>query len=308
MTDAIPSSPVPAVHGSTGATRALAEGKLLIDEPAPGVLRLTISNPSKRNALDHPILDAITDTLTELTAAVGSAQAAGAGAVDAAGIRTGPDPVRCLIVTGAHGMFSAGYDIGDIPDDDFESLAERLVAHPFTRAIEALEAYPYPTLAVLPGHTIGGGLELALACDLRIAKDAIKLGMPPAKLGLVYSHTGILRFIEAIGAPRTRELFLVAQNIDASTALAWGLVNRVAPEAELEALSLALATEIAGNAPISQLGNKRVINTMLRNQPALVAEVEQTLLALRRASFGTEDMREGVRAFAQKRAPRWQGR
>jgi enoyl-CoA hydratase/carnithine racemase len=182
------------------------------------------------------------------------------------------------------------------------------VAHPFTRAIEALEAYPYPTLAVLPGHTIGGGLELALACDLRVAKDAIKLGMPPAKLGLVYSHTGIMRFIEAIGAPRTRELFLLARNVDASTALAWGLVNRVAPEAELEALSLALATEIASNAPISQLGNKRVINTMLRNQPDLDSEVEQTLLALRRASFATEDMREGVRAFAQKRPARWQGR
>jgi enoyl-CoA hydratase/carnithine racemase len=288
----------PATNGPAGEARALADGKLLIDEPAPGVLRLTISNPAKRNALDHPILDAITETLTGLTAAVEAARTSG----------TGPDPVRCLIVTGAHGMFSAGYDIGDIPDDDFESLAERLVAHPFTRAIEALEAYPYPTLAVLPGHTIGGGLELALACDLRVAKDAIKLGMPPAKLGLVYSHTGIMRFIEAIGAPRTRELFLVARNIDASTALAWGLVNRVAPEAELEALSLALATEIASNAPISQLGNKRVINTMLRNQPDLDAEVEQTLMALRRASFGTEDMREGVRAFAQKRPARWQGR
>ena len=132
-------------------------------------------------------------------------------------------------------MFSAGYDIGEIPEEEFEERAERLVAHPFTEAIDALEAFPYPTLAVLPGHTIGGGLELALACDLRVAKDGIKLGMPPAKLGLVYSHTGLRRFIDAIGAARTRELFLLGSYIDAPTALGWGLVNRIAAADELEA-------------------------------------------------------------------------
>ena len=133
-----------------------------------------------------------------------------------------------MVITGAHGMFSAGYDIGEIPDEEFEERAEALVAHPFTQAIDALEAFPYPTLAVLPGHTIGGGLELALACDLRLALAGIKLGMPPAKLGLVYSHTGLRRFIDAIGAARTRELFLLGRYIDADTALAWGLVSRVA--------------------------------------------------------------------------------
>ena len=204
-------------------------------------------------------------------------------------------------------MFSAGYDIGEIPDEQFEAQAESLVAHPFTQAIDALEAFPYPTLAVLPGHTIGGGLELALACDLRVAKDAIKLGMPPAKLGLVYSHTGIRRFIEAIGAPRTRELFLLGRNVDAATALSWGLVNRVSPEAELEALSLELASELAANAPLSQLGNKRVIAAVLRSGVGMPEELEQELIELRRASFATRDMREGMRAFAEKRAPRWVG-
>ncbi len=138
-------------------------------------------------------------------------------------------------------MFSAGYDIAEIPDEEFEERAERLVAHPFTEAIDALEAFPNPTLAVLPEHTIGGGLELALACDLRIAKQDIKLGMPPAKLGLVYSHTGLRRFIDAIGVPRTRELFLLGSHIDATTALSWGLVNRVAPAEHLEALGLQLS-------------------------------------------------------------------
>jgi len=281
---------------STSATpRELADGKLLIDEPGDGVVRLTISNPAKRNALDHPILDAITATLAELTAA---------DARPAAG--TAP-PARCLLITGAGGMFSAGYDIGEIPSEEFEERAEKLVAHPFTEAIDALEAFPYPTLAMLPGHTIGGGLELALACDLRVAQDGIKLGMPPAKLGLVYSHTGLRRFIDAIGAARTRELFLLGRYIDASTALAWGLLTRVAPAERLQELTLELAAELAGNAPLSQLGNKRVIAALLSAEGELAPEVEQELIELRRASFASQDMREGMRAFAERRAPRWLG-
>ena len=276
---------------STSPTRELADGKLLIDEPAAGVVRLTISNPAKRNALDHPILDAITATLGEL-AAEGPREAG----------------ARCVIVTGAGGMFSAGYDIGEIPDEEFEERAEALVAHPFTEAIDALEAFPWPTLASLPGHTIGGGLELALACDLRVAQDGIKLGMPPAKLSLVYSHTGIRRFIDAIGAARTRELFLLARYIDARSALEWGLVTRVAPAEQLEQASLELAGELAGHAPLSQLGNKRVIAALLDAEGELAEDVEQELIDLRRASFASQDMREGMKAFAEKRPPRWRGR
>jgi enoyl-CoA hydratase/carnithine racemase len=271
----------------SSAPRELADGKLLVDEPRAGVVRLTISNPAKRNALDHPILDAIAATFGELSA---------------------PDSqARCVVITGAHDMFSAGYDIGEIPDEQFEERAERLVAHPFTEAIDALEAFPWPTLAVLPGHTIGGGLELALACDLRMARAGIRLGMPPAKLGLVYSHTGLRRFIDAIGAPRTRELFLLGSYIDADTALQWGLVNRLAPAAELEARGLDLAAELAGNAPLSQRGNKRVIAALLDTRGELPEPLEAELIELRRASFASQDMREGMRAFAEKRAPRWQG-
>jgi enoyl-CoA hydratase/carnithine racemase len=272
---------------TSATTRELADGKLLIDEPGEGIVRLTISNPAKRNALDHPILDAITATLAELSVE-------GAAA-------------RCLVITGANGMFSAGYDIGEIPAEEFEERAERLVAHPFTEAIDALEAFPYATLAMLPGHTIGGGLELALSCDLRVAQDGIKLGMPPAKLGLVYSHTGLRRFIDAIGAARTRELFLLGRYVDAPTALQWGLVNRVAIGEQLEALTLELAAELAGNAPLSQKGNKRVIAALLAAEGELAPEVEQELIELRRASFASQDMREGMRAFAEKRAPRWLG-
>jgi len=276
--------------------RELADGKLLIDEPADAVVRLTISNPAKRNALDHPLLDAITATLEELS--TGDGRAPGARGA----------PARCIVVTGAHGMFSAGYDIGEIPDEAFEEQAESLVAHPFTAAIDALEAFPYPTLAVLPGPTIGGGLELALACDLRIARQDIKLGMPPAKLGLVYSHTGLRRFLDAIGAPRTRELFLVGRRIDARTAREWGLVNAIVEEGRIAEEAVELATEIASNAPLAEKGNKRVIRAVLSAQGAMDPETERELIELRRACFASEDFREGVRAFSEKRAPRWRGR
>ncbi len=190
-------------------TAAGGGGRLLLDEPVAGVARLTISNPGKRGALDHAILDGLATTMPRLDA-------------------------HCVIITGEQNTFSAGYDIGTISDSrTFADEAEQLIAHPFTEAIEAVEAYPYPTLAVLNGHVIGGGLELAVSCDLRIAAATIALGMPPAKLGLVYSHTGIAKFIDTIGAARTRELFLVGRRIDARTARSWGLVNAVAEPGRL---------------------------------------------------------------------------
>ena len=263
--------------------RELADGKLLLDEPAEAVARLTISNPEKRNALDHPILDALAQALFGLDA-------------------------RCVILTGAHGMFSAGYDIGDMPEDKFAEQAETLVAHPFTAAIEALEAYPYPVVGALPGHAIGGGLEVALSCDLRIAAAGIKVGMPPAKLGLVYSYTGIQKFLDTVGAARTREIFLVGRNFDVDTALQWGLVNAVVDGAELERESLALAGEIAANAPLSLAGNKTIIRELLAARGRLDPDKEAELVELRRKCFVSDDFREGVRAFAEKRAPRWSGR
>ena len=142
----------------------LAGGKLLLDSPAEAVVRLRISNPERRNALDHEILDALAETLPRLDR----------------GIET-----RCLLITGAPPVFSAGYDIAAIPTETFERDAEALVAHPFHAAMEVLASHPWPTVAAINGHCIGGGLELAITCDLRIATAEAKLGMPPVKLGLV---------------------------------------------------------------------------------------------------------------------------
>jgi len=214
---------------------------------------------------------------------------------------------RCVILQGSDGMFSAGYDIGDIPDEVFAEEAERLVAHPFSRAIEAVAAFPFPTLAAINGHALGGGLELALTCDLRIAARRAKLGMPPAKLGLIYSHTGLQKFIDAVGPARTRELFFVGRNVDADRAEQIGLVNEVAEPDLLEEAAVALAAEIAGNAPVSLRGNKEIIGRLVGFQ-RLSEKDEQNVIDLRLSSFRTRDFREGVRAFGEKRKPHWEGR
>jgi enoyl-CoA hydratase/carnithine racemase len=205
-------------------------------------------------------------------------------------------------------VFSAGYDIGNLPRGEFAEEAEALVAHPFHEAIAALDAYPFPAVAALNGHAIGGGLELALSCDLRVASEEAKMGMPPARLGLVYSHTGLRKFLDAIGAPRTRELFFTARNVPARTALQWGLVNEVVGADELADRAVAYAARIASHAPLSLRGNKRALSELLAAEGELDPAIERELVELREACFRSEDFFEGVRAFAEKRPPQWRGR
>jgi enoyl-CoA hydratase/carnithine racemase len=256
-------------------------GTVHVEEPAPGVALLTISNAGKRGALDRTLLESLRFALERLDA-------------------------RCVVLSGEGRAFCAGYDIDELLREGYEDGAES--SHPFPTALAAIEAYPYPVLAALNGATIGGGLELAIACDLRIAADTAQLGMPPAKLGVVYAHAGLNRFLATIGGARTRELFLTGRRIDAATAQRWGLVNEVVAAQALPVAALALASEIAANAPLSLRGNKAGIRALVAAGGALEPEIAAVLEAERRAAFASEDLREGLRAFGEKRAPVWRGR
>ncbi len=263
----------------------LAGGKLELDRPAEAVARLRISNPERRNALDHEILDAIAEALPALDR----------------GIET-----RCVLITGAPPVFSAGYDIATIPEETFERDAEALVAHPFHAAMEAIANHPWPTVAAINGHCLGGGLELAITCDLRICAAGAQLGMPPAKLGLIYGHTGLRKFLDVVGLARTKELFLTGRNLSALRAERFGLVNEVVDDDRLGHEAVQLAAAIAANAPLSMRGNKSAIN-LLNAAPVLTEQQEAGLVALRESCFSSRDLREGIRAFAEKRRPEWSG-
>jgi len=264
----------------------LAGGKLLLDRPAEAVARLRLNNPERRNALDHAMLDALADVLPQLDR----------------GIET-----RCVLITGEPPAFSAGYDIASIPEPTFERDAEALVAHPFDGAMEALAKYPWPLIAAINGHALGGGLELAITCDLRICVEGAKLGMPPAKLGLVYSHTGLRKFLDVLGPARTKELFLTGRNVRAERAAEIGLVHEVVSAEDLEQTAIDLAAEVAGNAPISMRGNKHAIDLITRS-PLLSEQQEAGLIALRESCFTSDDLREGIIAFGEKRKPVWTGK
>src|SRR6185436_12874360 len=173
----------------------LAGGKLLLDEPAEAVARLTLNRPETRNALDHELLDGLAAAMPTLDRGIEK---------------------RCVLITGAGKAFSAGYDIAAIPSESFERDAEALVAHPFHAALEAIARHPWPTVAAINGHCIGGGLELAITCDLRICAAGAQLGMPPVKLGLVYGHTGLRKFLDTVGLARTKELFFTGRNFEAA--------------------------------------------------------------------------------------------
>jgi enoyl-CoA hydratase len=245
---------------------------------------LEITNPAKRNALDFQALE-------ELEAACDAAAR---------------DGVRCLLLRGAGDeAFSSGFDLAEIAlvsarGDRADEAVERVA--------DALDRVPCPTVAFLNGSAFGGGFELAVTCDLRVAREGIRLGMTPAKLGVVYPEGGLRRFADLVGAARTRELFFTARAIDASTALAWGLVNRVAAPAAAEAEAVALADEIARNAPLAVRGMKRILRLLEGAHERALAEAERQEIAnLRRSAFESADIAEGRAAWEEKRPPRFRG-
>lgn len=256
----------------------------LLAEDRGHVRVLVIDNRPKRNALDFQALEELEEACT--------------AAAD--------DGVRCLVLRGAgEDAFSSGFDLAEMglvsrrglrPDEAVESAAE------------ALSRVPCPTLAFLNGGAFGGALELAATCDLRVAREGASLGLPPAKLGVVYPEGGIRRFLGLVGAARTRELFLVGRPIDAATALAWGLVNRVAPAERAFADALALAEEIAANAPLAVRGMKRILQLLEGAHDRGLADAErEEIAALRKRAFESKDILEGRRAREERRPPRFTG-
>ena len=252
------------------------------------VCRLVISRPGKRNSLTPELLLDLEAALDHLARS---------------------DDVRAVIISGAgERAFSAGYDIAAIPADlPPEERKKRLPENFLYRTIRAIRDYPYPVLAMINGHAFGGGCELAASCDIRIAAPEIKMGMPPAKLGWVYSPEGLVRFVQAIGLTATKDMFFSGRPLTGTRAYEIGLVNHLVPKPELEDFSLTLAREIGANAPLSLKGTKRML-TMLAANSALNGDQLTEAQALVDLALDSDDLKEGQAAFLEKRKPVFRGR
>lgn len=219
------------------------------------------------------------------------------------------DEIRAVVITGAGDKaFSSGYDIMAIPTDVTPEIAERIRdSNPLELALNSVKHFPYPTIAMVNGHCFGGALNLALCCDLRIGADDVAVGMPAARLGVVYPPNGIVQFVQVLGMARAREVFFTARTYRGGEVQAMGLVDHIVARADLEKTTFAFAEEIAGNAPLALKGIKRALNLIEAAAP-LSDETRRECEALMASAFSSEDIKEGQLAFIEKRKPHFVGR
>ncbi len=261
----------------------MTDGNAIRVEIADGIARVTVNRPEKLNALNAAIVG-------ELGAAFHAL------AADAA--------VRGVILTGAgEKAFVAGADIGELAT--MGPLTGVQVSRQGQDAFRFLETMRKPVLAAVNGFALGGGLELALACHLRMASSNARFGLPEVKLGIIPGYGGTVRLPRVVGRGRALELILTGEMIDAQEAWRIGLVNRVVEPAALRDESSALMTRIVANGPVA-------LALALESVDHAASVSTENALRLESDLFGllasTEDMREGMQAFLEKRAARFQGR
>ena len=244
---------------------------------------VTLDHPEKRNALTETMLGLLVEGVRGLA----------------------EDGARVLVIRGAQQTFCGGYDFTQLSScGDGAGYAEG--AHPLMRALDAIEAFPGTTVAAINGHVVGGGCLLAMSCDLRYAVEGAKWTIPATRLGVVYPERGIRRLIGLIGLGRAMEVLLVADPVEASTALSWGLVNAVEPRAEFDARVAERVAELTGRAPLAVQGVHEVVRRAVL--PALDGPTQAALDALTEAALRSDDVGEGLAALAGKRAPEFKGR
>jgi enoyl-CoA hydratase len=260
----------------------MAYENILFEQDGPVGL-LTVNRPKSLNALNPA-------TVRELDACVETVRQ------DAA--------VRCLIITGAGDRaFVAGADISAMVA--MSAIEGKAFSARGLAVMRSLESLPIPVIAAVNGFALGGGTELALACDLILAADKAKFGQPEINLGIIPGFGGTQRLARRIGLPRARELIYTGDMIDAETAYRYGLVNRVVPLAELMAEAQSLARKLATKPPVAIQQAKEAINAGVDLDLENGCRFENNAFAL---SFATEDKKEGMSAFLEKRTAQFAGK
>ena len=246
------------------------------------VATVTINRPDKRNALNATVRREIIDALDAL--------------------RTNDD-VRVVVFTGAGDKaFVAGADIGEFAE---RSPVEQRVAMEGRRIFDEVAAFPKPTIAMINGYAFGGGCELALACDIRVAARSAKLGQPEIKLGILPGGGGTQRLPRLIGAGRALRMILTGEALSAEQAERIGLVDEVVDDGALQAAVQALAQQIAAHSPVALRLAKDAVRAAFEAPLTAGLGYERELFI---TAFSSEDKAEGVHAFFEKRAPEFRGR
>lgn len=278
-------TPAPVTPGAGDEPDGAAEPGRVLVEDRGAVRFLLLSNPAKRNALTRPMLSALADALP--SAAPSDEQ-----------------PIRSVVLAGdpAGRAFSAGFDLAAIDEGERQRGLD-----PIDAPATAIERAPVPVIAAIEGLAFGGALEIACACDVRIAARGARLCMPPARIGLVYAAAGLSRFLRLCGAGACRRLFLTGHVAPAEEAQVLGLVEGLAEPGEAMTLATRWAEEIAANAPLAVAGLREAIGTLALGAPPS-ADALAALARARERSVRSEDLAEGVRAFHEKRPPRFRGR
>ncbi len=259
--------------------------KVLVDV-ADGVGTITLNRPGQHNAIDFEMWRLLRD----------------------AALRVGADEsVRVVILTGAgEKAFSAGADIKDFPAHRSNSDLARDYAEAFEGALDAIEQMPKPVICMIRGICVGGGCELSMAADLRIAATGSTFGVPVAKIGVLVGYNEMRRLLHLVGPGHAANLLLTARRIDEQEALRIGLLSEVVDADRLVEHTYGLAREMTTYAPLSQSAHKRIIRTVLAKPSLTALTDEERWLPL--SIFDTEDGQEGYRAFMEKRPPRFHGR
>jgi len=248
------------------------------------VTKVVVNRPEQRNAFKTNMWFELMDIFKEL--------------------ETEPE-IRVVLITGAGAKsFVAGADISEMTGK-FPPVVNGEMVNPVALATRVLEESEKVVIAMINGYAIGGGCELAMACDLRVAADSAQIGITSAKVGICNSFENTKRLVDLVGPSRAKDILFTGRLLSAQQALSIGLVDYVVPHAEIERFTADLAKRIVQNAPLSILGAKKTINFLSRNPNVIEMEDE---FYLSKKCFLSEDFKEGVRAFLEKRKPQVRGR
>jgi enoyl-CoA hydratase/carnithine racemase len=256
---------------------------ILVSSPTGGVATIVLNRPSKRNAVSL----AMWRRLGEIFAELG-----------------GRDDVGVIVLTGADRHFCAGADISEFASVRADAQSGRSYEAANEAATVALRDCRKPTIAAISGYGMGGGCALALACDLRVGDGSTRMGIPAARLGVVYGELDCALLYRQVGLANAKRVLFTGRAFDAQECLSMGLLDIVAAEPALAA-ALALAQEMVGNAPLSLAGSKLILEAL---STGTVAARRDEISDLIEAAMDSADYREGARAFLEKRKPAFSGR